>query len=96
MAKAKANAAQAIPEMIEIATSKVGEENRKDKHSRNAKNGWYRYDTRFALPVYDDYGEVERYNVFSARLLIRHASSGKMYLYDVMEIKKETSKSCQA
>ncbi len=96
VAKAKANAAQAIPEMIEIATSKVGEENRKDKHSRNAKNGWYRYDTRFALPVYDDYGEVERYNVFSARLLIRHASSGKMYLYDVMEIKKETSKSCQA
>ena len=82
--------------MIEIATTKVGEENRKDKYSRNAKNGWYRYDTRFALPVYDDYGEVERYNVFSARLLIRHASSGKMYLYDVMEIKKETSKSCQA
>lgn len=96
VAKAKANAAQAIPEMIEIATSKVGEENRKDKHSRNAKNGWYRYDTRFALPVYDDYGELERYNVFSARLLIRHAASGKMYLYDVMEIKKETSKSCQA
>ena len=40
-------------------------------------------------------GEIERYNVFSARLLIRHASSGKMYLYDVLEIKKETSKSCQ-
>ena len=52
-------------------------------------------DTRFALPVYDENGEVERYNVFSARLLIRHASSGKMYLYDVLEIKKETSKSCQ-
>lgn len=40
-------------------------------------------------------GETERYNVFSARLLIRHASSGKKYLYDVLEIKKETSKSCQ-
>ena len=34
-------------------------------------------------------GEIERYNVFSARLLIRHASSGKMYLYDVLEIKKK-------
>ena len=95
IAKAKANAAQAIPEMIEIATSKTFEDNKKNKHSRHAKNGWYRYDTRFALPVYDENGEVERYNVFSARLLIRHASSGKMYLYDVLEIKKEMSKSCQ-
>ena len=93
--KAKANAAQAIPEMIEIATSKTFEDNKKNKHNRHAKHGWYRYDTRFALPVYDDSGEVERYNVFSARLLIRHASSGKMYLYDVLEIKKETSKSCR-
>ena len=95
IAKAKANAAQAIPEMIEFATSKSYEDNKKNKHSRHAKNGWYRYDTRFALPVYDENGEIERYNVFSARLLIRHASSGKMYLYDVLEIKKETSKSCQ-
>ena len=45
--------------------------------------------------IFDENGDVERYNVFSARLLIRHASSGKMYLYDVLEIKKETSKSCQ-
>ena len=93
--KAKANAAQAIPEMIEIATSKTFEDNKKNKHNRHAKHGWYRYDTRFALPVYDENGEVRRYNVFSARLLIRHASSGKMYLYDVLEIKKETSKSCR-
>lgn len=68
IAKAKANAAQAIPEMIEIATSKTFEDNKKNKHSRHAKNGWYRYDTRFALPVYDENGDVERYNVFSARL----------------------------
>lgn len=96
VAKAKANAVQAILEMIEIATSKTYENNKKDKHRRQAKNGWYRYDSRFALPVYGDNGEIERYNIFSARLLIRHASSGKMYLYDVLEIKKETSKSCQA
>ena len=95
IAKANANAAQAIPEMIEIATSKTFEDNKKNKHNRHAKHGWYRYDTRFALPVYDENGEVRRYNVFSARLLIRHASSGKMYLYDVLEIKKETSKSCR-
>ncbi len=94
-AKAKANAAQAIPEMIEIASNGVFEKNRKTKHGRDAKNGWYRYDTRFALPVYGDDGNIERYNVFRGRLLIRHASSGKKYLYDILEIKKETGKSCQ-
>lgn len=82
--------------MIEFATSKEYEANIKSKHVRKAKNGWYRYETRFALPVYDEKGEVERYNVFNARLLIRHAASGKMYLYDITEIKKETGKSCQA
>lgn len=95
-AKAKANAAQAIPEMIEIATDGVFEENHKLKHSRDAKNGWYRYDTRFAIPVYSEDGEIERYNIFHGRLLIRHASSGKKYLYDILEIKKETGRSCQA
>jgi len=94
-AKAKANAAQAIPKMIEIATNGIFEENRKSKHKRNAKNGWYRYDTRFALPVYGEDGNIERYNVFRGRLLIRHASNGKKYLYDILEIKKETGKSCQ-
>ena len=95
VAKAKANAAQAIPEMIEIASNGVFEENRKAKHGRDAKNGWYRYDTRFALPVYGDDGNVERYNIFQGRLLIRYSSNGKKYLYDILEIKKETGKSCQ-
>ena len=94
-AKAKANAAQAIPEIIEIASNGVFEENRKAKHGRDAQNGWYRYDTRFALPVYGEDGNIERYNIFRGRLLIRHASSGKKYLYDILEIKKETGKSCQ-
>lgn len=94
-AKAKANATQGLHQMIEIATSKEYEPNRKEKHTRKALNGWYRYETRFALPVYNDAGDVERYNVFFARLLIRHSASGRKYLYDIMEIKKETSKSCQ-
>lgn len=88
-AKAKANAVQILPEMIEIASNGVFEHNRKAKHARDAKMGWYRYDTRFALPVYNDHGEVDRYNIFTGRLLIRHASSGKKYLYDVLEIKKK-------
>ena len=46
--------------MIEIATNGVFEENRKAKHGRDAKNGWYRYDTRFVLPVYGDDGNKKR------------------------------------
>ena len=51
-AKAKANAAQGVPELIEIATGKKYRENTKTKHSKDAKFGWYRYTSRFALPVY--------------------------------------------
>ena len=90
-AKAKANASQGIPELIEIAMGKHFRENNEDKHWRNAKYGWYRYDSRFALPVYDTSGEIERYNVFHASLIVRHAEDGELYLYDILDIKKETS-----
>jgi hypothetical protein len=53
--------------------------------------GWYRYDSHFALPVYDENGTVKRYNVFHASLIIRHSEDGKKYLYDVIDIKKEMS-----
>ena len=47
----KANAAQAIPELIRIATNPKHEVNRKEKHKTDTMFGWYRYDIRFALPV---------------------------------------------
>ena len=90
-AKAKANAATAIPELIQIASNPTFEENRKEKHNKNAKYGWYRYDIRFALPVYEE-NVLVRYNTFHARLLINHAENGRKYLYDILAIKKETSK----
>ncbi len=46
---------------------------------------------KFALPVLSEDGSVKRYNVFHASLLIRHDNNGKMYLYDIIDIKKETS-----
>lgn len=91
VAKAKANAAQGIPEMIKISTGRYFRENNEEKHKWNAKNGWYRYDSYFALPVYDENADIERYNVYHASLIIRHANDGKMYLYDILDIKKETS-----
>ena len=61
----------------------------KDKHIKDARYGWYRYDSRFALPIFDDKGNIQRYNIFSIVLVVRHAVDGKMYLYDMINIKKE-------
>jgi Flp pilus assembly protein TadG len=90
-AKAKANAVQGVSEMVEIATEKTFRENHKDKHNTDAGNGWYYFTTRFALPLYDNEKKTSDYNVYSGRLVINCASSGKMYLYDLVDIKKETS-----
>ena len=90
-AKAKANAAQGLPQLIEVAKGKSYKENYKEKHNNDAKYGWHRYNSKFALPVYDNNGEIEQYNVFNVIMIIRHAEDGKMYLYDIMNIKKETS-----
>ncbi|MCR5157052.1 MAG: hypothetical protein K6C96_10270 [Butyrivibrio sp.] len=88
-AKAKANSATAIPELIQIATNPKWEENCKEKHRKDAKLGWYRYDIRFALPVYDN-DLLVRYNIYIGVLLVNHAENGNKYLYDVIAIKKET------
>lgn len=58
---------------------------------KDAKYGWYSYVTRFALPVHGENGDIERYNIFRAILLVRHAEDKRLYLYDIMKIKKETS-----
>ena len=54
VAKAKANAIQCFNEIIEIANNKKARANDKGKHKKDAKFGWYKYDSRFALPVYDE------------------------------------------
>lgn len=91
VAKAKANASQGIGQMIEIATDSKFTVNNKAKHKIDAANGWYRFDSRFALPVFSEDGEIERYNVFHVYLIIRHDANGRKYLYDIIKIKKETS-----
>jgi len=91
LAKAKANAASGIPELIEIATKKRFKENFAGKHRKDAKYGWYRLDSRFAIPVYNTNEEIERYNVFHVEMLIRHDKNRKLYLYDIVNIKKEPS-----
>ena len=91
LAKAKANAALGISELLEIATNKSHIDNQKEKHKYNAKFGWYRYYSRFALPIYSNDGLIERYNIFHVQMLIRHDQNSRKYLYDLINIKKESS-----
>ncbi len=34
-------------------------------------------------------GEIDRYNIFHASMLVRHSNDGKMYLYDIIDTKKK-------
>lgn len=90
--KAKANIEPAIGELIQIATKKLQYPDYNNKHGAKAQFGWYRYNTRFGIPVYDADGNLERYNIFGARMLVRRDADGKLYLYDLVRTKKETSK----
>ena len=89
--KAKANMVSAIGELIQVATSKTVSEDFEKKHKRKAQQVWYRYDTRFGIPVYNPDGVLMQYNIYSARMLVRCDENGKLYLYDLVRTKKETS-----
>ena len=65
-------------------------ENKNSKHCKDASQGWYRYDTCFILPVKGSDEEVERKNVYGATLVVRKTQQG-MFLYDMINIKKEAS-----
>ena len=88
--KAKANASQVIPELIQVATNVVFRENSDEKHIRNARFGWYRCTVRFSLPTCDDKGNIIGKNAFQGRMIIRFDEDGNKYLYDIIDIKKET------
>ena len=90
-AKAKANAVQGIKEMVSISKKTKEMKNYKNKNSKKAKYGWYRYLTRFALPVMTEDNVIERYNVYIATIVIRKSKSGKLFLYDFVNVKKEDS-----
>lgn len=81
--KAKNKTVNNLGELIEIAKYSSFEANIKAKHSSDAKYGFYKYSTRFAIKTTDG-----SYMGYTAELLIRRASDKKMYLYDIMDIKK--------
>lgn len=90
LAKVKANAAQIIDLLIINATNRRWMENKDDKHRRDASGGWYRYDTYFELPVKGSEEKRERWNQYKATLVVRKTEKG-LFLYDIIDIKKEAS-----
>lgn len=90
--KAKKKAASEFGLLIETATNRRWE---KTKHteSKDAKYGMYRYDTAFAFPVKTADGTLQRVRSYDAELLIRNASDGKKYLYDIVGVKENTTDS---
>lgn len=92
IAKAKANAATVLQEMLLIADHCRFCDNFDVKHEKTAYHGWLRYDTYFALPVVDDKERYQYHNIFRGTLVVRLDQNGKKYLYDLINIKKEASK----
>lgn len=90
LAKVKANAAQIIDLLIENAVNRRWIENKNDKHKNNASEGWFRYDTYFSISVKGSEEKVERTNQYKATLVVRKTVRG-LFLYDVLDIKKEAS-----
>ena len=84
--KAKNKAVSNLGEIVEIATNRRWEKTT-HTHNKDAAYGMYRYDTTFAFPVQ---GVPKTYKAYDAELLIRNASDGKKYLYDIVAIKENT------
>lgn len=89
--KAKANMISVLGDLVYVATNKSVMEDINKKHKSKAKYGWYRYDTRFGIPIYNSDGKFIRYNIYIARMIVRCDADGKLYLYDLIRTKKETS-----
>ena len=58
---------------------------------KNANRGWFRYDVKFSIPVFDNEGNQTNENIYSATLVARINDEG-VFLYDMINIKKEASK----
>ena len=88
--KAKNRAIDGFGEMIEIATNRRWEKTR-HTNSKDAAYGMYRYDSKFAFPVKNSDGKNIGVRAYDVELIIRNASDGKKYLYDIVNIKENTA-----
>ena len=87
--KIKMQAATNLDDMLLLAENGEWRENVKPKHSKDAQNGWYRYDTQFAVPILNAKKAIDHYTVYGGALLIRNDADGKSYLYDLLDVEKK-------
>lgn len=83
-----------LGEIIAISKNGKWQQNKKGVHLNDPSigaNGFYHYDTMFAIPVKDVTGNIVNYTVYDADLVLDNNKDGKAYLYDVQNIKKSTS-----
>ena len=85
----KMQAATNLDEMLLLAENGEWRENVKPKHAKDARNGWYRYDTEFAIPILNAKKAVDHYTVYGGTLLLRNDADGKSYLYDLLDVQKK-------
>ena len=79
---AKARASIGLREIVENASNRRWEANKKKEHRIDGKHGFYRYDVKFSF--IHNWKE----HIYKGILLIRNDLNYKKYLYDVLDIKK--------
>lgn len=80
---AKGRASSNLKEIIENATNRQWQKNKKEEHRIDAKYGFYRYDANFSF----EYKGKEK--IYKATILIRNDANGKKYLYDILNIRPQ-------
>ena len=84
----KANLLMYLEDIIKDMDNERWKKDIGDRHKNIAKNGWYRYDIHFKFPVRDEQGNYIDKQDYKATVVVRSAEDNKLYLYDIIDIKK--------
>ena len=91
--KIKANLSEFIEELIKNASHPKHEDNKETKHNNDAYNGWRKYVSRFTIEVFDANENKMVLQRYTCIMVVRCPNYKEMYLYDIVNIKKEADKS---
>lgn len=84
----KANISMYIKELLLNAYNERHQNDINAKHGNMASRGFDRYSCEFEYPNKDTEGNIVDYSKYTATIIVRCASDGKDYLYDIIDIKK--------
>lgn len=84
----KANSCMYIKDLLKNAFNERHQDDINNRHGNLALRGFNRYTCEFEYPIKDINANVVGYSKYIATIVIRCASDGKDYLYDIIDIKK--------